>query len=136
MSGCDMDIVEWMDECYREKDEPMNTYSPDIRVNGLSIQLSTTVKVEEKGRKMYKSSIDKGYKRIIFGSNIMIDGDIDGIWSTPLAKELRVSSDGKNYEYLGAKAVKGAKGAKGKWVQFIKNNELITKFSWVPYVDC
>ena len=121
-----MDIVYWMDECYREKDELMNTDSPDIRVNGLSVQLSTTVKVKKKGKKMGKSSINE-YKRIISGTNIMIDGDINGIWSTPRAKELKVSSDGESYEYL---------GDRGNWVQFIKNNELITKFGWVPYIDC
>jgi len=126
MSGCDMDIVCWMDECYRENEGSVNTGSLDIKVNGLSIQLSNTVKVDKKGKRMGKSSINKGYKRIIFGSNIMIDGPIDGIWSTPRAKALRVSNDGKNYEYL---------GDKGKWIQFIKNNDLITNFSWVRYID-
>ena len=127
MSGCDMDIVEWMEECYRGNAGNVIPESVDIKGNGLSIQLSTTVKVDKPfTKKIYQSSIDKGYKRIIFGSNIMIDGPIDGIWSTPRAKALRVSNDGKNYEYL---------GDKGKWIQFIKNNELITNFSWVRYID-
>tara|TARA_B110000208_G_scaffold170854_1_gene212717 strand:- start:418 stop:795 length:378 start_codon:yes stop_codon:yes gene_type:complete len=123
MSGCDMDIVEWMEECYRGNAGNVIPESVDIKDNGLSIQLSNTVKVDKKGKRMGKSSINKGYKRIIFGSNIMIDGPIDGIWSTPRAKALKVSNDGKNYEYL---------GDKGKWIQFIKNNDLITNFSWVP----
>ena len=118
-----MDIVEWMEECYRGNAGNVIPESVDIKDNGLSIQLSNTVKVDKKGKRMGKSSINKGYKRIIFGSNIMIDGPIDGIWSTPRAKALKVSNDGKNYEYL---------GDKGKWIQFIKNNDLITNFSWVP----
>ena len=109
-----------------EEYRSMQPVEVDIKRQQISVQLSTTVKAVKSGKKMGKSSM-KEYKRIISGTNIMIDGDINGIWSTPRAKELKPSSDGGSYEYL---------GDKGKWVQFIKNNELITKFNWVPYVVC
>jgi len=131
-----MQIVEWMDQCYEEKIESIDPES--VKKRQISVQLSKDVKVDKKGsKKINRSSIDKGYKRVISGSKILIDGELNEIWSTPIAKELRISYDGTYWihtasenseicglycEYLGVKDL---------WIRFIDNGKLINNYSLV-----
>ena len=138
--SCDMEIVEWMDNCYKEEIDSIDPESVKVKKRQISVQLSNDVKVDKKGsKKMNRSSIDKGYKRMISGSKILIDGCLEGVWSTPIGKELRVSYDGhfwihtnsENCEICGLYCE--FLGVKGLWRRFIDNGKLIDNYS---LVDC
>jgi hypothetical protein len=158
MSGCDMDIVEWMEECYRGNAGNVIPESVDIKGNGLSIQLSTTVKVDKPfTKKMSQSSIDNGYKRVICGSNILVEiapHYKKPSWNPPRASDIRVSNDGENWlkstskeytvlsglyvEYKGVKD-KGVKDKGKSWYRFIENGQLVNhdkvKYAFVDAID-
>lgn len=145
-----MDIVEWMEECYRGNAGNVIPESVDIKGNGLSIQLSTTVKVDKPfTKKMSQSSIDNGYKRVICGSNILVEiapHYKDPSWNPPRASEIRVSNDGENwlkstskeYTVLSGLYVE-YKGTTGVWYRFIENGQLVNhdkvKYAFVDAID-
>ena len=49
--SCDMEIVEWMDNCYKEEIESIDPESVKVKKRQISVQLSIDVKVDKKGSK-------------------------------------------------------------------------------------
>jgi hypothetical protein len=135
-----MDIVEWMEDCYMKEVESMERESLYVKKRQISVQLSNDVKVDKKcSKKMNRTSIDKGYKRIISGSKILIDGCLEGVWSTPIAKELRISYDGKFWIHTNSENCEicglycECLGVNGLWRRFIDNGKIINNYN---LVDC
>ena len=138
--SCDMQIVEWMEQCYEEEIDSIDPESVKVKKRQISVQLTNDVKVDKKrSKKMNRSSIDKGYKRLISGSKILIDGCLEGVWSTPIAKELRISYDGKYWIHTNSEncEICGLHceylGVNGLWRRFIDNGKLINNYN---LVDC
>ena len=135
-----MEIVEWMDHCYEEEIESMDPESVYVKQRQISVKLSNDVKVDKKGsKKMNKSSIVKGYKRVISGSKILIDGCLEGVWSTPIGKELRISYDGKFWIHTNSEKCEICGlyceylGVNGLWRRFIDNGKLINNYNLIDY---
>jgi hypothetical protein len=150
MSGCDMDIVGWMEECYEEEIESMDPESVYVKQRQISVQLSTTVKRTKKGsRSIEDDSIKEGYKRIISGTKILVEKKPHYrkvSWNPPRAKELSVSCDGENWsepiskEYTELRGLYVKyKGTTGDWYRFIENGELVKhnkiEYSFVDAID-
>ena len=147
--SCNMEIVEWMEECYEEEVESIDPESVKVKKRLISVQLSNDVKVDKKGsKKMNKSSIVKGYKRLISGSKILVERSPhykDPSWNPPCVKELRVSYDGKYWFYTKSEytELRGLyveyKGTTGVWYRFIENGELVkhdkVEYAFVNAID-
>ena len=148
--SCNMEIVEWMEECYEEEIESIDPESVKVKKRHISVQLSNDVKVDKKGsKKMNRSSIDKGYKRVISGSKILVEiapHYKDPSWNPPRVKELRVSRDGENWSESTSKNYKELtglyvdyKGDNGKWNSFIENGKLVKndkiEYAFVDAID-
>ena len=148
--SCNMEIVEWMEECYEGEIESIDPESVKVKKRHISVQLSNDVKVDKKGsKKMNRSSIDKGYKRVISGSKILVEiapHYKDPSWNPPRVKELRVSCDGENWSESTSKNYKELtglyvdyKGDNGKWNSFIENGKLVKndkiEYAFVDAID-
>ena len=150
MSGCDMDIVRWMEDCYEEEIESMDPESVYVKQRQITVQLSTTVKEKKKGKRHLKiESIKEGYKRVNSGTKILVEKNPHYkkvSWNPPRAKELRVSCDGENWfepiskEYTELRGLYVEyKGTTGVWYRFIENGELVKhnkiEYAFVDAID-
>ena len=147
--SCDMEIVEWMNNCYKEEIESIDPETVKVKKRQISVQLSNDVKVDKKrSKKMKPSSIDKGYKRVISGSKILVERSPHykiPSWNPPCVKELRVSYDGKYWFYTKSEYTElrglyvNYKGVNDKWYSFIENGELVKhnkiEYAFVDSID-
>lgn len=134
-----------MAHCVIEEYRSIQPVKVRVKRHLISVQLSTSVKAREKGG-LTRDSIDKGYKRIISETNILVEKKPHykkASWNAPRAKELRASFDGEKWYESTSKELTGLyvdyKGDNGKWNSFIENGKLVKndkiEYAFVDAID-